>query len=258
MEQGNICCVGKVRTTDEYALSLQNVLVDAEANKSKDFEVNLTANEFYKDLKILGYDYGPKFRRIQNIKTNDFETLHGEISWDGNWITFMDSLLQIMAAAMPFRRMMVPVMIKQLKCDPKVLYEGVAAHKLTDTKLITQDEFFDQKVKDEELQKMMTKGGQDYELEIEGVLSTNSVDYIEELFGKEFHVYKSTLPFHVDMNSRMIVTHGVEIEDVMAFPMPRKSNIQDLKLESYQFVANEDSNAIEECDKKAIKEYIKV
>ena len=257
MEQGNVCCVGKVRTTDEYALSLQNLLVDEESAKDKDFEVNLTANDFYKDIKILGYDYGPKFRRIQSIKTNDFETLHGEISWDGNWITFMDSLLQIMAAAMPFRKMMVPVMIKQLRCDPKVLYEGVSAHKLCETRS-KQDELFEQKVQEEDLQEMLAKGGQNDESEIEGVLSTNSVDYIEELFGKEFHVYKSTLPFYVDMNSRMIVTHGIEIEDLMAFPIPRKSNVQDLKLESYQFVANEDSNAIEECDKKAIKEYIKV
>ncbi|CAG2118326.1 unnamed protein product, partial [Medioppia subpectinata] len=79
LESGNVACVGRVRTTDEYALSLQNVLVDTEANMDKEFEVNLTTNDLYKDLKVLGYDYGPKFRRIRSVKTNNFETIQGEI-----------------------------------------------------------------------------------------------------------------------------------------------------------------------------------
>ena len=236
---------------------------EVEKNKDKDFEVNLTANDFYKDIKILGYDYGPKFRRIESIKTNDFETLHGSISWEGNIITFLDSLLQIMACAMPFRKMMVPVMIRSLRCDPKVLYEGVAANKLVPELDEKQDEYFETKVKtqEEDLQEILAKresegtGG-----DIDGMLDDNKVDvdYIEEMYGKDFHVYKSQLPFYVEMKSRMIITHGIEIEDLMAFPIPRMSNVQDLKLESYQFVANEDNNAIEECDKKSINEYIKV
>ena len=66
------------------------------------------------------------------------------------------------------------------------------------------------------------------------------------------------IPFHVNMSSRMIVAPGVEIEDLMALPIPRKVNIQDLKLESYEYIANEDYNSIEECDKKSLLEYLKV
>jgi hypothetical protein len=233
-------------------LSLQNILVDTESTLNEEFEVNLTTSDLYKDLKVLGYDYGPKFRRIKSVKTNDFETIQGEITWDGNWITFMDSLLQTMAAAMPFRKMMVPVMIKSLRCDPKALYEGVASHKMAEQKDMTDE------VSEDRIDELMLSGGKNDESEVEGILSTNSVEYIEELFGKEYHVYPSVLPYHVDMNSRMIVTCGVEVEELMALPIPRKSNIQDLKLESYQFVANEESNAIEECDKKMVKEYVKV
>ena len=255
MESGNVCCVGKVRTTDDYVLSLQSVMVEEAALREKDdFEINMTSADFYKDIKILGYDYGPKFRRITKVKTNDFEKLHGEIEWDGNWITFMDSLLQTMAAAMPFRKMMVPVMIRSLRCDPKTMYEGITANKFTENKA----EDLEEKVHEDDIQEMLARQGGNDEAEVEGVLNANSVDYIEELFGKEFHVYKSNLPFMADMNTRTIVTYGVEIEDLMAFPIPRKSNVQDLKLESYQFVANEDTNAIEECDKQVVKEYLKV
>ncbi|CAG2109741.1 unnamed protein product [Medioppia subpectinata] len=252
LEAGNVTCVGRVRTSDEYALSLQHLIEDANTTLAKDFEVNLTTNDLYKDLKVLGYDYGPKFRRIRSVKTNNFETIQGEISWDGNWITFMDSLLQTMAAAMPFRKMMVPVMIKSLRCDPKVMYEGITANKVAESKE------HEEKVSEDKIDAYLDTEGKTDEAEVEGILSTNSVEYIEELFGKEFHVYDSLLPFHVDMNSRMIVTHGIEIEDLMALPIPRKTNVQDLKLESYQFVANEETIAIDELEKKSVKEYIKV
>ncbi|CAG2111951.1 unnamed protein product, partial [Medioppia subpectinata] len=252
LEAGNVTCVGRVRTSDEYALSLQHLIEDANTTLAKDFEVNLTTNDLYKDLKVLGYDYGPKFRRIRSVKTNNFETIQGEISWDGNWITFMDSLLQTMAAAMPFRKMMVPVMIKSLRCDPKVMYEGITANKVAESKE------HEEKVSEDKIDAYLDTEGKTDEAEVEGILSTNSVEYIEELFGKEFHVYDSILPFHVDMNSRMIVTHGIEIEDLMALPIPRKTNVQDLKLESYQFVANEETIAIDESLKKSVKEYIKV
>ncbi|CAG2120879.1 unnamed protein product, partial [Medioppia subpectinata] len=295
LESGNVVCVGKVRTSDEYTLSLQHVLVDTEANLDKEVEVNLTTADLYKDLKILGYDYGPKFRRIKTMRTNDFEKINGQISWDGNWVTFMDSLLQTMAAGMPFRKMMVPepsvrskgsfswdgnwvtfmdsllqtmaagmpfrkmmvpVMIRSLRCDPKALYEGIAAHKLEER----SGDILGNVIDDKNLDNIDQSGGEKTfdESEVEGILSTNSVDYMEELFGKEFHVYPSVLPYYVDMNSRMIVTYGVEIENLMAFPIARKSNMQDLKLESYQFVANEENIAIEESEKQSVKEYLKI
>jgi len=165
--------------------------------------------------------------------------------------------LQTMAASMAFRKLMVPVMIKSLRCDPKAMYEGIAANKRAEYK---GDSIYNENMSDEKIDQIMSTEGKNVEVEeeVEGILSTNSVDYIEELFGKEFHVYPSLLPYYVNMNSRMIVTYGVEIEDLLAFPIPRKSNIQDLKLESYQFVANEDSIAIGESHKQAIKEYLKV
>ena len=253
MEGGNVTCVGKIRTSDEYCLNVQHLLIEQEENK-KDFEVELNCHEIYKDLKILGYDYGPKFQRLKNMKTNHFETVHGDIEWDGNWVTFMDSLLQTMALAMPFRKMMVPVMIKSLRCDPKVLYDNLEKNRQSDSKELNDSE--------KNLFYVASKGIAEKEeidkQDMNELFQSQNVDYVEEMFGAEFHIYQSTIPFYVDMNSRMIVTHGVEVEDLMAFPIPRKTNAQDLKLESYEFVANEDSLAIEECDKEAIQEYLKV
>ena len=254
LEGGNVTCVGKVRTSDEYCLSVQHLIIEDNAEK-KDYEITLNATDIYKDLKILGYDYGPKFRKLKNMKTNDFETIHGEIEWDGTWVTFMDSLLQIMALALPFRKMMVPVMIRSLRCDPKVFYEALSANRISEQKELDESETNIMDIAD---RGMIENRGNLEKQEANDLFMSQNVDYVEEMFGKEFHIYEAILPYYVDMNSRMIVTHGVEIEDLMAFPIPRKNNFQDLKLESYEFIANEDSNAIEETNKNAINEYIKV
>lgn len=191
------------------------------------------------------------------MKTNNFETISGQIGWDGNWITFVDSLLQTMALAMPFRKLMVPVMIKALRCDPRVLYEAVKENRVT--------EVFKDNVhkKGMTFKQVLEEDADDYQKDqkednkMVDLLQTPD-EYLEEMFGEQFHIYESVLPFYVDMNSRMVVTHGVEIEDVIAFPIPRKTNTQDLKLESYEFVANEDLNAIGNNDKKVIEEYLMV
>ena len=73
-----------------------------------------------------------------------------------------------------------------------------------------------------------------------------------------FYEYKSSLPFVTDMNLKLVVTHGIEAKGITAVPIPRKVNKQNLKLDSYQFIANEENNAIEEVDRKEIMEYIKV
>jgi hypothetical protein len=56
----------------------------------------------------------------------------------------------------------------------------------------------------------------------------------------------------------MIVTHGIEFKGLLAVPITRKAQTQGLELESYQFIPNEENDAIEEIDKKEITEYIQV
>ena len=202
----------------------------------------------------MGYDYGPKFRKIKSMKTNDFETLHGEVGWDGNWITFMDSLLQIMALAIPFRKMMVPVMIKSLRCDPKTFFEALENNKITDIKT--------EELQEDGMQRLENMDEADREgakrEDFNELIENEDLNNLREEVNKKYHVYESVLPYYVDMNCRTIITQGVEIEDLMAFPIPIKNNTQDLKLESYEFIANQDSNAIEESDRNAVLEYIKV
>ena len=250
-------------------------LINENDMKNKDFEIVLNAKDIYKDLRILGYDYGPKFQRLLSVKTNDFKTIHGEIEWDGNWITFMDAILQSMITAFAFRKMMVPVMIRSLRCDPRVLFDALDANQIIDeekeAEKAKKQESYEKRLEayergeeiDEKDKIDKTGISENIKEEIKSdwkdVANEEGVEEIfEDLNRNEFRLFKANIPLYIDMTSRLIVTHGVEIEDLIAVPIPRKANIADLKIESYEFVANEDSMAIEETDKKEVEEYIKV
>ena len=275
-EGGNICCCGKIFRKEENLLNVQNLIVENEI-QNKDFEVVLTAKDIYKDMRAIGYDYGSKFQRLLSVKTNDFKTIQGEIEWDGNWITFMDAILQSMITAFAFRKMMVPVMIRSLRCDPRVLFDAIDANKIIEEekeaekakKHAAYEKRLDAYERGEELEgeekDKIEKAGisdntkKDIENEWKDMANEEGVEEIFEDINKdEYRLFKANIPLYIDLTSRLIVTHGVEIEDLIAVPIPRKANIADLKIESYEFLANEDSMAIEDSDKKELLEYIKV
>ena len=208
----------------------------------------MDASDVYKDLGILGFHYGPKFKRLKTIRSVDFETLYGETEWDGNWVTFIDSLLQILGLGITSRKLMVPVMIGSLRCDPKTLFEAIDANRVIETEKSkeSEDKIDLDNVTDEDLDKDWLAS------------DVNKLDLVEDRVKNDYRIYKSILHFRMDTYSRMIVTNGVEIEDLSGFPFPRKTNPTDLKLESYEFIANEDSMAIEMSERKSVLEYIKV
>lgn len=45
----------------------------------------------YKELRLRGYNYGGAFR---GIRTVNWGAADGELDWNGNWISFMDTMLQ--------------------------------------------------------------------------------------------------------------------------------------------------------------------
>jgi hypothetical protein len=74
--------------------------------------------------------------------------------------------------------------------------------------------------------------------------------------GKEKFI--SILPVFADLHINSIITRGIEINNVQAVPIPRKLKTQEVKCESYQFIPNEENNAIEEMFKNDIISYIQV
>ncbi len=218
--------------------------------------MTLDTNDIYKELRIRGYDYGPKFKRIQNLRIEESMRVYGNIVWDGNMITFMDALFHAQAIALPFRRIFVPVMISSLRCDPKKFFEAIDKLKQVIYKE-NESEKVSEYVKgvDENLNVITVD-------EYDG--NKKELDEVEreiqmfETAGESNVKYSSSLPFFADVTLKLIVTHGIEVNGLLAVPIPRKTNNSDLELESYRFIPNEENDAIEEIDKKEITEYIEV
>jgi hypothetical protein len=68
----------------------------------------------------------------------------------------------------------------------------------------------------------------------------------------------SILPVFADLHLKSIFTCGIEMINLHAAPIPRKLMTQEVKCESYQFIPNEENNAIEEMFKNDIISYIQV
>ena len=98
----NICVSGTIRTPDDgLVLCQQNEIFGDEGQHVNGCEYTLGRDDIYKEMRILGYDYGPEFQRLCFVGTNDFHEIYGICEWTGNFVTFLDGLLQSMIVSAP-------------------------------------------------------------------------------------------------------------------------------------------------------------
>ena len=243
LENDNLCCEGKVNGPVNDSLLLQSQFYENQ-NKVLDNELILTKDDIYKDLRVRGYDYSGEFQKLIRIRTNDFHTLMGECEWDGNMVTFLDNLLQAQMLAAPFRKLVVPVMVKNIRIDPKLLFEIIKQNRTNDNVGPMENASLPQHYLDQAADQFSADNRGD-------------LQQMQKDMNEKFCVFKSWVPFYFDANTRILIAPGVEIEHVLAFPIPRKMP-SSLVLDSYEWVANEDNSAINECDKQYIDQYIEV
>ncbi|XP_067011949.2 fatty acid synthase [Anabrus simplex] len=82
--------------------------------KSSKDTIDFSTRDIYKELKLRGYNYSGLFRSLLSV---DQEHTHGELLWQGNWIAFMDNLLQMIILALDSRSLYVPTYIKEVSIN---------------------------------------------------------------------------------------------------------------------------------------------
>ncbi|XP_054160814.1 fatty acid synthase-like [Oppia nitens] len=262
LENSNVTCVGKVRAppiSDDFLICQQYVndgqVVDDNDNND---ELTLNRDDIYRELRIMGYDYGKEFQRLLEVRTETFGELRGLIEWNGNIITFLDSMLQSMALAIPFRKMMVPVMIRSLRIDPNVFFAAIVNNRVSSSgsAAAAEDNDLEDHYEAElaQLSTMQTDQGET----ASAFLTDSDKQDLKQYFYHRFYLYKSVQPFYFDSECRLLVSPGIEVENVMAFPIPRKSDTNDLKLDSYGFVANHDIQAIDDYQRTNLNQYLEI
>ena len=76
----------------------------------------LPSRDFYKELRLRGYQYKNLFRSIVNARSNG---CGGKIKWNSNWVAFLDCLLQVQIIGKDTRMLMLPTSLRKVIIKPR-------------------------------------------------------------------------------------------------------------------------------------------
>uniref|UniRef100_A0A8P4GFA7 Fatty acid synthase n=1 Tax=Dicentrarchus labrax TaxID=13489 RepID=A0A8P4GFA7_DICLA len=125
-ENGNLAVSGKVSILEDAALdSFHSQISQQAANDSGDPKMKLTAHDVYKELRLRGYDYGKTFQGI--LESNNAGDC-GKLQWTGNWVTFLDTMLQMIVVGLSGRSLRLPTRIRSMCVDPAIHLEKVCEY----------------------------------------------------------------------------------------------------------------------------------
>nr|CAD7446740.1 unnamed protein product [Timema bartmani] len=100
--------------------------------------LKLSTADIYKDLRLRGYDYSGVFR---GILESDNKGVCGELAWENNWISFMDTMLQFSILGQSTRELYLPTRLQRVVINPSKQKqlgenEGVPVHMYRDIGII--------------------------------------------------------------------------------------------------------------------------
>lgn len=143
---------GKVNILEEAALdSFQSQMAEPVTTEPEDLKLRLKAGDIYKELRLRGYDYGKTFQGIlESNNAGNWFSLgyktrivcceriiaflwvriwfigdHGRLQWTGNWVTFLDTMLQMIVVGLPGRSLRLPTRIRSVCVDPNLHEKSV-------------------------------------------------------------------------------------------------------------------------------------
>ncbi|MDX2344590.1 MAG: type I polyketide synthase, partial [Acidimicrobiia bacterium] len=108
VEGDDVVATGNVHTGDDVAIG------PAPMGSTEDVPL-MTGDDLYKETRLRGYQYGETFRGVQSVS---LDGQHVEVRWDGNWVTFFDSLVQA-SLVREKRHLFVPTGLRRGAIDPR-------------------------------------------------------------------------------------------------------------------------------------------
>ncbi|XP_050353258.1 fatty acid synthase-like [Nymphalis io] len=92
---------------------------------------HLLTKDFYKELRLRGYQYSGLFRGVIGCNV---EGTRGRLAWVNNWVTFLDCMLQMKIINFDTRGLYIPTRIEKMCIDLNMHHEGVSKMKLGSTR----------------------------------------------------------------------------------------------------------------------------
>ncbi|NXC72710.1 FAS synthase, partial [Anhinga anhinga] len=123
---GNLAVSGKISLLESTALkNFHNQLADFQTEVDTSSESRLLKEDIYQELHLRGYNYGPTFQGV--LECNN-EASTGKVLWNGNWVTFLDSLLHLLILTDPGRSLRLPTRIRSVCIDPVLHQQQVCQY----------------------------------------------------------------------------------------------------------------------------------
>lgn len=123
-EGGAVLVSGKVRLPEDAAAE-RLPLEEPAAAADEPGLLPLAADDIYKELRLRGYNYAGAFR---GIRGTDARGMHGELEWTGNWVSFMDTILQFgIVGDVQQRELYLPTRVQRVVIDPAAQRAAAAA-----------------------------------------------------------------------------------------------------------------------------------
>ncbi|XP_067928936.1 fatty acid synthase-like [Watersipora subatra] len=94
--------------------------------------IPLDAEDVYQDLRLRGYEYEGQFQGILQAMSNGDSSW---LKWDNDWISFLDTMLQVAILRSDDRSLQVPTRISNVRIDPGKLVPQASC---TGVEVITQ------------------------------------------------------------------------------------------------------------------------
>ncbi|NXR62112.1 FAS synthase, partial [Rhadina sibilatrix] len=124
---GNLAVSGKISLLENNAqknFSNQPDGVRTQVDRSS--KPGLLKEDIYQELHLRGYNYGPTFQGV--LECNSEATV-GKVLWNGNWVTFLDTLLHMLILPEAGRSLRLPTRIRSVCIDPVLHQEQVCQYK---------------------------------------------------------------------------------------------------------------------------------
>ncbi|KAG7205432.1 hypothetical protein KM043_007425 [Ampulex compressa] len=132
-ENGSTVTTGRISQPENIGMSFTDI--PAPIVKSERELLELTTNDVYKDLRLRGYEYSGIF---QGIKSSDNRGRSGKLAWCGNWVSYIDTMLQFSLLGTGKKDLYLPTRLQYMAINPS-LHKKVAEELREDEGLAVYD-----------------------------------------------------------------------------------------------------------------------
>ncbi|KAB0796701.1 hypothetical protein PPYR_10762 [Photinus pyralis] len=114
-EGGYLVSSGRIFAPRDISKETVDLIQDVDTSEPE--LLQHTSDDFYKELKVRGYDYSGHFKVIMS---SDNRGMNGRITCQSNWITYTDAVLQYVIFGSKSRELSLPVRIQRVLINPKL------------------------------------------------------------------------------------------------------------------------------------------